>query len=185
VQQASDEEMLQLLADHQFDLDAVALLPTAQSTEGLQLNGEPLPPSAGIQLQTAAPGHLRVSVQDSPGALAVIAENWMPGWRVQNVTCTAACTDVAPLGLPAFVPQRANLTLLGVPIPSGSYQFDLVYQPDSIRYGLWISGLTLALLGALALWRLLAHKNARRTESAAPEAEAPDAVRPSPASAQS
>jgi hypothetical protein len=163
-------------------LDTVALLPTAQSAEGLRLNGEPLSPTASIQLQSAAPGHLLVSVQDSPGALAVIAENWMPGWRVQNVTCTAACTDVAPLGLPAFVPQRANLTLLGVPIPPGSYQFDLVYQPDSIRLGLWISGLTLALLGALALWRLLAQKNARRTELTAEKAKAPDAAHPSPRS---
>jgi hypothetical protein len=109
----------------------------------------------------------------------------MPGWRVENVTCTNACADVAPLGLPAFVPQRANLTLLGVPIPRGSYQFDLVYQPDSIRNGLWISSLTLALLTGLILWRLLAQKYARRTVSAAEEAEALDVVRPSATSAKS
>jgi hypothetical protein len=184
VWQASDKEALAHLADHQFDLDAVALLPLAQSAEGLRLVGEPLPPAAGMQLQSVAPGHLRVAVQDSPGALAVIAENWMPGWRVENVSCTAECTDVAPLGLPALVPQRANLTLLGVPIPRGSYQFDLVYRPDSIRNGLWISGFTLALLGSLALWRLFVQKNARRTKSAAQEAVDPDAVRLSHRAAQ-
>jgi hypothetical protein len=182
--QADDEETLALLADHQFDLDAVALLPTGQSAEGLRLEGEPLPPSASVQLQSSAPGHLHVAVQDSPGALAVIAENWMPGWRVENVTCTAECTDVAPLGLTAFVPQRADLTLLGVPIPPGSYQFDLFYRPDSIRLGLWISGITLTLLGSLALWRLFVQKNVRRTKSAGQETVAPDAVRLSHRAAQ-
>ena len=99
-----------------------------------------------MQLQRRSPTDLRVSVQDSPGALLVVSENWMPGWRVQNVVCTDGCTDTAPLGLPAFEPQRADLTLIGVPVPPGSYSFDLVYQPDSIRLGLWISGATLLVL---------------------------------------
>ena len=42
--------------------------------------------------------------------------------------------------------MRADLTLVGVPVPAGSVTFDLVYRPDSVRIGLWISGAVLALL---------------------------------------
>jgi hypothetical protein len=56
--------------------------------------------------------------------------------------------------------MRANLTLVGVPVPAGSYTFDLVYQPDSIRIGLWISGATLLLLAAVLAGRLLWNKRA-------------------------
>ena len=82
----------------------------------------------------------------------------MPGWRVQNVMCAGGCQNETPLGLQAFAPQRANLTLVGVPVPAGSFTFDLVYQPDSIRAGLWISGATLLVLVVLAAWRWLARK---------------------------
>jgi uncharacterized membrane protein YfhO len=52
--------------------------------------------------------------------------------------------------------QRTNLTLLGVPIPAGSWRFDLVYEPASVRIGLWISGVTLILLAlgaGIVFWR--------------------------------
>jgi hypothetical protein len=60
--------------------------------------------------------------------------------------------------LPAFVPQRTNLTLVGVPVPPGSYRFELVYQPLSVRWGLGISGGALLILAALGLWRALKRK---------------------------
>jgi hypothetical protein len=62
---------------------------------------------------------------------------------------------VSPLGLEAFAPLRTNLTVLGIPVPPGSYRFDLVYAPDSVRLGLWISGASLLLLAALAGGRLV------------------------------
>jgi hypothetical protein len=45
------------------------------------------------------------------------------------------------------------LTFLGVPVPPGEVHFALVYWPDSVRNGLWISGLTLALLLLVCGWR--------------------------------
>ena len=86
----------------------------------------------------------------------------MPGWRVENVTCAGGCTNETSVGLQAFAPQRANLTLIGIPVPAGSFAFDLVYQPDSIRVGLWISGVTLLVLVVLAAWRWLARRKAGR-----------------------
>ncbi len=175
VRPAADEEALALLADHQFDLDTTAVLARSEPDGDVQRDGAPAgaagasgspagsagaagPAAAKIQLQQRGPANLRVEVQDSPGGLLVIAENWMPGWRVQNVTCGGGCPDAAPLGLRAFAPQRANLTLVGIPVPAGSFAFDLVYQPDSIRVGLWISAATLLVLVVLAAWRWLAHR---------------------------
>lgn len=164
VRQADDKEALALLADHQFDLDTTAVLANTEpagavpvgSTPGL--GGAVDATDATVQLQQRGPANLHVAVQNSVGGLLVIAENWLPGWRVQNVACVGGCPDETPLGLQAFEPRRADLTLLGIPVPAGSFTFDLVYQPDSIRAGLWISGVSLLVLVVLTAWRWLARK---------------------------
>ena len=164
VRQADDQEALALLADHQFNLDTTAVLAPTKPAGNVQRDSAPSPAVANIpiHLQAAGPANLHVEVEDSAAGLLMIAENWMPGWRVQNVACTGGCSDGTPLGLRAFEPQRANLTLIGIPVPAGSYTFDLVYQPDSIRVGLWISGVTLLILVVLVAWRWLARKKPRK-----------------------
>ena len=149
-----DEEALQLLADHQFDLAATALLPldAAASTATSRRYG----PRAGTdpaQVVSIAPGHLRISVSTPAGGLLVVSENWMPGWRVDFGQQAAA---------PALQPLRANLTLLALPVPPGDLTFDLVYQPDSVRLGLWISAATLLLLTLALLGRALRALSLRR-----------------------
>ncbi len=153
VRPANDEEALQLLADHQFDLNTTAVLASSAQNNDVQMLGDPAVAAAEVTVERRSPGHLHITVRNSLGGLLVAAENWMPGWRVQGVTCLSDCIDIAPLGLPAFEPLRADLTLIGIPIPPGAYSFNLVYQPDSISNGLWISGSTLALLALLGLWR--------------------------------
>jgi hypothetical protein len=41
---------------------------------------------------------------------------------------------------------RVNLSFLGVPLPAGRSVIELHYQPESVRYGLWIGAGTLAAL---------------------------------------
>ena len=77
----------------------------------------------------------------------------MPGWRVDFGQQAAA---------PALQPLRANLTLLALPVPPGDLTFDLVYQPDSVRLGLWISAATLLLLTLALLGRALRALSLRR-----------------------
>jgi hypothetical protein len=150
VQPATDEEAVQLLADHQFDLEMTALLPA-----DLVAAIASAPPGAStVKLRQVSPSRLQVEVAGEQDGLLVVSENWMPGWRVEGAS--PAVGDPV-LGLTPFTVNRANLTLLGIPVPAGSWRFDLVYDPDSVRYGLWISGATLALLGlggaAVLLWR--------------------------------
>jgi hypothetical protein len=58
-----------------------------------------------------------------------------------------------------FEPLRVNLTLVGVAVPPGAVQFDLVYAPASVQRGLWISGATLA--GAAAVLLMIATRRRR------------------------
>jgi hypothetical protein len=166
---ATDEEARALLSDHQFDITQTALIAAPMEGSAGQLGPDgprSTAPGGGgaVQVARRSPASFAVTVQDSPGALLVVAENWMPGWRVENVTCTGGCAT-APLpepalGLPAFAPQRTNLALLGIPVPPGSYRFDLVYAPDSVRLGLWLSGATLLSLLVLIIGRLLWRRKA-------------------------
>jgi hypothetical protein len=152
-----DAEATRRLADHQFDLDEMALLPPETglgSTPVLIGTGS----ADGVEatVQRLAPNKLRVRVGSPTAGLLVIAENWMPGWQVEQPTCngSSACGGGANLaGLTLLEPVRANLTLVGVPTPAGVTEFDMVYRPRSVAYGLVISAATAAAVGALALWR--------------------------------
>lgn len=152
VQVASDDQALHLLADHSFDIERSALLPPESAANPQSLaSGE-----STVQLARPSPNRLRVRVQSEHGGLLVVSENWMPGWRVESVESEQSTVESEQLrlfGLTPFSVQRADLAFVGVPIPAGSHSFELVYWPQSVRVGLWISGATLVTLLALgALW---------------------------------
>lgn len=140
---ADDEESVKLLADHAFDLDRKAVLPPEHAATGRfeptqTLNrGEA---SADVQLVQRAPGRVEVAAESEAPGLLVVSENWMPGWRVRVVEWPQG----APL--PPTEALRVNLSFLGVPLPAGRSVIELRYQPESVRYGLWIGAGTLAAL---------------------------------------
>ena len=167
VRTATDQEAVALLADHTFDLEATALLPVDESAipQSAQVESQTTaaPVHSTVRLERLAPNRLRVQANSEQAGLLVISENWMPGWRVMQISCgdvDAACTtEASPVqGAALFTPVRADLTLIGVPVPAGPVQFDLVYWPDSVRFGLWISGGTLLILLVLAIWQVARKK---------------------------
>ncbi len=142
---ADDEEAKRLLADHQFDLETTAVLPPEardRTTPGNAEAGSPAGESA-IHLERIAPYRLLVRGRSDREGLLIVSENWMPGWR-------ALRRDEGAQALPV---SRADLTFLGVPVPAGEWEIELAYQPDSVRLGLLISGLSLALLCVVSIWR--------------------------------
>jgi hypothetical protein len=153
---ADDDAAVTLLADHGFDLDRKAILSSEADVEIFQeasklpgrLEGDPA--SARVTLRTLAPGRVEVSVASETPGLLVVSENWMPGWRV------VATRWPASVEAPLIQPLRANLTLLGVPVPAGESTIELRYEPASVRIGLWSGAATLgALIGAAGFtaWR--------------------------------
>jgi hypothetical protein len=78
---------------------------------------------------------------------------WLPGWTVIDLACgNATCPQTDVEGRPYFAPVRANLTLVGLWVPAGDSTFQLRYAPDSVRFGLWISGATMVVIVLGALW---------------------------------
>lgn len=152
VRTSDDAQALELLADPGFDLDSTALLPPtlvqAADSDLLQTGLRSPPGQNEVRLWRLAPNRLRAHVRTEHGGLLVVSENWMPGWQATRY-------GMGVQGEPAeLLPVlRANLTLLGIPIPPGEIALELVYRPDSVRYGLLVSGTTLALLGLFVLGR--------------------------------
>ena len=145
-----DTQALKLLADPGFDLNRAALLPSS-------VDWAPVFFISGhneVSMQRLSPNRLRVHVQSEYGGVLVISENWMPGWRATRYDVGSKRGSGEPLPL-----ARANLTLLGMPVPPGESEIELLYWPDSVRYGLLISGTTLALLGLFVLWHWYAKRS--------------------------
>jgi hypothetical protein len=149
---AEDEETLRLLADFDFDLENVALVPPAQGqlprNDALQSGTLSPVGHDQVRLWRLAPRQLRAEVESDHDGLLVVSENWMPGWKATRYDVGTERGTGQPLPV-----VRANLTLLGIPLPPGESSIELVYQPDSVRYGLLVSGTTLALLILFVLGR--------------------------------
>ena len=149
VQSLEDGPALPLLADARFDPSATALLPPVTDTagragfspEGLLV----LPGQNSVQWQVLAPGRLRVDVQSERGGMLMVSENWLPGWQ--------ATVRHEGYEESASVPVlRADVVFLGVPLNPGHSVVELTYRPASVRLGLMISGVTLALLLGVLVW---------------------------------
>jgi hypothetical protein len=95
---------------------------------------------------TAFTPHRIEAVSNSPGVgLAVFSETYFPGWRARVN------------GRPEDV-LIANYILRAVPVPAGNAQIQLVYDPTSFRFGLYITGLSLAMMIACMTYRLTFRK---------------------------
>lgn len=154
---ATDDEAVQLLSSHTFDLEQSAIVASQADLDSFERvarqagKATPATAAADVALVQRAPGHLAVKVTSTAPGLLVISENWMPGWRI--ITSQWPTAASAPLA----APLRVNLTLLGAPVPAGMVAFELIYAPDSVRAGLWIGGATVGLLalgGLFAAWQV-------------------------------
>jgi hypothetical protein len=154
-----DAEALGLLADPSFDLENTALMPSSGdgAADPRLFHGE-FPVQRGedeVRLRRLSPNRLGALVRAEHGGLLVISENWMPGWQATRYDPGAGSGSGEPLQV-----MRADLTFLGIAIPPGESEIELVYRPASVRYGLLTSGTALILLGLFGLARWLGrHRN--------------------------
>jgi hypothetical protein len=64
--------------------------------------------------------------EEGPSGMLRVLETWAPGWEA------TVNREPAPV-------HRADFLFLAVPVPEGPCRVDLVYRPDSVRRGLWLS----------------------------------------------
>ncbi len=126
----SPADYANLLATH--DPAEVALL-----NESVELHGTPGSATCEIDL----PGQIQVSVQATGRQLLIVNERFHPGWRVT--------IDDRPAEVITVYGQY-----LGCIVDDNSQRVAFTFQPDSVRYGKWITWAALALIVGLTLGRL-------------------------------
>ena len=139
-----DDAVEAALNDSRFPAASVALFAPDAPVEGQNLSRAPEPLTIKAAVPTYDPGHIVIEL-DAPapaGSALMVSENYYPGWN--------ATID----GKPAAV-HRANLSLMGVPLPAGARKIELTFTSASFERGKLITlaaiGLSLLAIGAGAL----------------------------------
>jgi hypothetical protein len=96
------------------------------------------PLSAPVQVYE--PNQVRISVDAPDAGVLVLKDSYFPGWQVS--------ANGTPLDV-----LRVDGLVRGVLLPSaGHYEVEFRYAPPSFTRGLWLSGLSLALVTTAVAW---------------------------------
>ena len=145
---APDEQIMPTVLDPRFNPKTVALFDASSNVSAQNISA--LPPAATVvaSVPRFAPGAIDVTL-DAPapaGSALVVSENYYPGWR--------ASVD----GKPVMV-DRADYTLIGVPLPTGARRIELRF--DSAPYHTGKTVTLIAMLAAL-IWAVVGYFAERR-----------------------
>ena len=155
----ADRDAPGLLADPNFDPKSDILVAESDADLlGNSWNGDRLSfgsgGSASLRAEQIGPAHMRFEVESDQKGLLFVSENWLPGWQALWTD------DGGPVSSEELTVVRAQQAFLGIPVPAGKGTLELRYRPDSIRWGLAISGvawaaLLFALRASIWNWMLL------------------------------
>ena len=138
-----DEVALASMRDPHFNPGRMVLIDSPLSLPIIPMTLGFGPGSARITRYTAT--EIDLAIESVAEAWLVISDAWYPGWE--------ATLDGAPLPL-----LRANLMFRAIPVPAGTNEVALRYQPA------WLPGALLAGAAAWLLWLLAIIFNLRRKE---------------------
>ncbi len=77
-----------------------------------------------------APGEYRMQINSARKQFLVVSDSYYPGWE--------ALVDGKSVKI-----YRANEAFRAIVMPAGEHSIEFRYRPKSVRYGAWISGVTL------------------------------------------
>jgi hypothetical protein len=124
-----------------FPVRSVAIFDTSSKLPTADIKALPAPLATTVHVDRYEPGHiaLTLSAPAPKGSALVASENFYPGWH--------ATVD----GKPATA-ERADLTLIGVPLPEGATKVQLDFSSDPYTRGkhITLAALALAMLATLA-----------------------------------
>jgi hypothetical protein len=100
-------------------------------------SGEGTPPAEGgftpAKIVEYLPNRITLDVDGAGQGYLVLADVWFPGWRCE--------VDGQPVTV-----RRANFLFRGIELPAGARRVVFAFEPTSLAWGQWISGVTLAVL---------------------------------------
>jgi len=124
-----------------FPVRSVAIFDTSSKVTAALLSSLPAPLATTTHVDAYDPGHIALTLSDPApkGSALVVSENFYPGWHVT--------ID----GKPATA-ERADLTLIGVPLPEGAKKIELSFSSDTYKEGKSITlvALAISILAVLA-----------------------------------
>lgn len=133
------------------DFSSKFFLPTYDSTKSVLL--EKLPPSIS---QTSTPGtasinsyntdNIIIQTTSATPKILVLTDTYYPGWQ--------AFIDGKPTSI-----YRANWTFRGIAVPQGSHKITMIYKPESVRYGIILSMISIGLTIYLAWTQIKRKRN--------------------------
>jgi len=120
-----------------FPVRSVAIFDTSSKVLVAQVTALPPALPTTVHVESYAPGHIVLTLSDAApkGSALVVSENFYPGWH--------ATVD----GKPATA-ERADLTLIGVPLQEGARKVELDFSSDTYKEG---KAITLAAIGVAML----------------------------------
>jgi len=124
-----------------FPVRSVAIFDTSSKVPAAQVTALPAPLAITTHVDAYAPGHIVLTLSDPApkGSALVVSENFYPGWH--------ATVD----GKPATA-ERADLSLIGIPLPEGAKKVELNFSSDSYKEGktITLAALAISILAVLA-----------------------------------
>ena len=154
----SSAEALRRFVDPSFDGRRQVVLEGRPSRRPPGSSPTPGPAVAGVEWRVDRPDEIRLAVTAPEPGWLVLLDGWDAGW---SATVNGRTTDVA----------RANYNFRAVAVPAGSSTVTFSYRPRSVVVGIWISALSMGLIGALVVrWWAEGRRIERRRAAAADRA---------------
>lgn len=135
-----DASVLDATRAPNFPVRAAAIFDTSSKISAAQIAKLPEPLAMTTTVTKYEPGHVTLTLSEPApkGSALVVAENYYPGWK--------ATVD----GKPATV-ERADLVLMGVPLPEGAKTVELTFKSDTYETGKTVTLVALLLSVILAV----------------------------------
>ncbi|MEE9392347.1 MAG: YfhO family protein [Planctomycetota bacterium] len=103
-------------------------------------------------VRSSRAGQMVLEVNAESGGVMVVSQQYMRGWKAWTLNKKGRRKETIPI-------LRANNFAMAVPVEAGITRIELRYDPDSLRWGGLVSGLSLAFLFLVPLLGIFAPRD--------------------------